>query len=272
MSTHQHAESRFFNRLISLADTLVTDFDVRDTANELVHDCVEFLPVRDVGIMLENQQRRLQVLASTSDETRVLEFFELRSNDGPCLEAFASGHAVGAPDLLHRGHRWPSFRVHALALGFLSAYAVPLHMHGKTIGALDLFCTRPDGLAEEEMRTAHWLATTATLGILTHRSVRRHERLTEQLQHALDVRVVIEQAKGVVAERAGVTMSTAAELLRAAARASRRPLTAVADDVIRGRLLGDAAPTQSTEVRPDPPRQRRSSGAPAGDVHGGLGP
>jgi transcriptional regulator with GAF, ATPase, and Fis domain len=255
MSTHHDEEARLFSRLVSLADALVGDFDVLDTANALVHDCAEFLPVRDAGIMVENQQRRLQVLASTSAETRVLEFFELQSHEGPCLEAFSHGQTVVAPDLLHRGHRWRTFRAHALALGFRSAYAVPLHLHGKTVGALNLFCPTAHGLDADEVRLAHRLATMATLGILTHRTMRQHEVLAEQLQHALDVRVVIEQAKGVVAERAGVAMSTAAELLRAAARSSRRPLAVVSRDVIAGKLRTDDLKGWAAVPRPRPPHR-----------------
>jgi hypothetical protein len=176
--------------------------------------------------------------------------------EGPCLEAFSIGVAVAAPDLVRGGHQWPSFRAHALALGFLGAYAVPLCLHGETIGALNLFCTTHDGLDDDEMRTAHRLATMATLGIVNHRVLRRHELLSEQLQRALDVRVVVEQAKGVVAARAGVAMGTAFELLRAAARASRRPLVDVAGDVVQGRLPSTELSTRTTRVRPYPPRQR----------------
>jgi AmiR/NasT family two-component response regulator len=113
----------------------------------------------------------------------------------------------------------------------------------------------PEGLADDELQTAHRLATMATLGILTHRTARRQELLTEQLQHALDVRTIIEQAKGVVAERAGVTMSTAAELLRSAARTSRRPLAVVSRDVIEGKLPTDGPKGRAAVPPPRPPRQ-----------------
>ena len=253
MSTSDKGDG-FFARIVSLADALATDFDVLEAANALVHGCVDFLSVRDAGIVVENEHNRLQVLAATSEETRILEFLELQSNQGPCLEAFRSGAPVQVPDLIHGGERWPSFRTYALGLGFVSAYAVPLHMHGRTIGALNLFCTTARGLDDREIETATQMATMATLGIMTHWTVSHHETLTRQLQHALDSRVVIEQAKGMVAERSGVPMGTALELIRSAARSSRRPLAEVAEDVVHGRSPVDA--TRRRQMGNRPPRQR----------------
>lgn len=246
-------DDNFFARIVSLADALATDFDVLETANALVHGCVDFLSVRDAGIVVENDQHRLQVLATTSEETRILEFLELQSNEGPCLEAFDCGTPVAAPDLLRGGQRWPTFKTYAVDLGFLSAYAVPLHLHDRTIGALNLFCTTPQGLDEHEIETAVQMATMATLGIMTHWTVSHHETLSRQLQHALDSRVVIEQAKGVVAERSGVSMGAAFELIRSAARSSRRSLSEVAEDVVRGRPPEAA---RGRPVRPQPPLPR----------------
>ena len=117
MSTSNKDDS-FFARIVSLADALAADFDVLEAANLLVHGCVDFLSVRDAGIVVENEHNRLQVLAATSEETRILEFLELQSNQGPCLEAFNNGAPVQAPDLIHGGGRWPTFRTYALGLGF----------------------------------------------------------------------------------------------------------------------------------------------------------
>ncbi len=247
-----HHEDFLFARLLSLADALAADFDVFGAADALVHACAEFLPVRDAGLMVENQQSRLQVLASTSQETRILEFLELQGNEGPCLDSFGSGALVEAPDLRHDGYRWPSFSRQALALGFASAYSVPLHIHDKTIGALNLFCTSLNGLDGAEIETAHKLATMATLGILTHRTVSRQDDLSRQLQHALDSRVVIEQAKGIVAERAGASMTAAFEILRSTARSSRRRLVDVAHDVVQGQLPEAGLTRQSVKQWPHP--------------------
>jgi hypothetical protein len=227
---------QFFDRLVALADSLVTGFDLHGLADQLVHDCVEVLPVRDAGIMLDDQRGTLRVLASTSEETRLLELLELQNDDGPCLEAFGSGVTVSASDLQQDAGRWPEFEAEARALGITGAYAVPMQLRERTIGVLNLFCAAPGGLTEREVRVAHVMSTMATLGILNHWTVRRQEVLAEQLQHALNSRIVIEQAKGVIAERSQVDMATAFGLLRSFARSSRRTLADVADEVTQGRL------------------------------------
>jgi ANTAR domain/GAF domain len=228
--------TEFFDRLVTLADSLVSGFDLLELADQLVHDCVEFLPVRDAGIMLDDQRGSLRVLASTSEETRLLELLELQNDDGPCLEAFASSTTVSAPDLRASAGRWPGFEAEAAELGINGAYAVPMQLRDRTIGALNLFCATPVGLTEAEVRVAHVMATMATLGILNHWTVRRQEVLAEQLQHALGSRIVIEQAKGVIAERSQVDMGTAFGMLRSFARRSRRTLADVAGEVTQGRL------------------------------------
>lgn len=223
------------DRLVTLADTLVTGFDVVDLADQLVRSCQEFLPVRSVGIMLDDQRGGLRVLASSSEEMRVLELFELQSNEGPCLEAFYAGELVESLTAQETSARWPRFAEAARPEGIVSTYAFPMRLRDRTIGALNLFCDREGGLSPEELRIAHAMTTMATLGILNHWSVRRQELLAEQLQTALTSRIVIEQAKGVVAERSGVDMAEAFDLLRAEARRSRRPLSELADDVANGR-------------------------------------
>lgn len=231
--------SSLFNRLVSLADSLVGGIDVIDVADGLVVSCMDFLPVQSVGIMLDDQRGNLRVLASSSEEVRLLELFELQNNEGPCLEAFASGALVSAIDLAAAKGRWPSFVPEAQAQGILAAYALPLQLNARTIGALNLFCSSQDAMTPEGLRIARMMATMATLGILNHWTVRRQERLAEQLQAALNSRIVIEQAKGVLAERSGVPMGVAFEMLRAAARTTRTQLSVVATEVAHGRASLD---------------------------------
>jgi hypothetical protein len=226
----------FYARLVTLADTLVTGFDVVDLADELVSGCLEFLPVTSAGIMLDDQRGNLRVLASSSEETRLLELFELQNNEGPCLEAFSTGTMIGEVDLETAALRWPSFTNEAMFQGIRGAYAFPMQLRGRTIGVLNLFCGSREGLDAEQLRIAQVMSTMATLGILNHWTVRRQELLAEQLQTALNSRIVIEQAKGVIAERASVDMSTAFRLLRSSARESRRALSDVAADVAHGQL------------------------------------
>jgi hypothetical protein len=225
-----------FTRLVALADTLVNGFDVADLAAELVSGCLELLPVAAAGIMLDDEQGDLRVLASSSEQMRLLELVELQHNEGPCLEAYASAAPVGAPDLDAAAQRWPRFVREARRQGFLASYALPLQLRDRTVGALDLLCDRRTPMGADELRVAEVMTTMATLGLLHHQAVRRSEVLAGQLQAALDSRIVIEQAKGVIAERAGVDMSAAFQLLRSNARDSRRRLSEVAAEVAHRRM------------------------------------
>jgi hypothetical protein len=241
----------FLDRLISLADTLVTGFDVVDLADQLVSGCMEFLPITSAGIMLDDRRGHLRVLAASSEETQLLELFELQNNEGPCLEAFGTGDLVAEPDLSSAPDRWPLFASEAGQHGIRGAYALPMQLRETTIGALNLFCDTRAGISDEDVRIAKSMATMATLGILHHWTVRRQELLAEQLQTALDSRIVVEQAKGVIAAGVGLEMPAAFELLRASARRARRPLSEMAADVAHGRLSPSALLVGSAEAHAD---------------------
>jgi ANTAR domain-containing protein len=196
--------------------------------------------------MIVDQRGNLKVLASSSEETHLLELFELQNNEGPCLEAFVSGRMVHAQ--LDDSHaRWPSFASQAEAQGILIAYALPMQLRDRTIGALNLFCDDSAGMAEDDVQVARVLSAMTTLGIVNHWTLQQQELLAEQLQTALSTRIVIEQAKGVVAERTGVAMAEAFEVLRRMARSSRRPLSDVAADVAVGRMLPEPGPRSAEE-------------------------
>jgi GAF domain-containing protein len=223
-----------FAALIELADTTITDFDLMSLADRLVCACVEVLGIAAAGIMLADQDSSLRVFASTDEEARMLELLELQNNDGPCLEAFHTGRTVEGVDLSQHVGRWPSFAPAAMSAGINSAYAVPMRLRDQTIGALNLFLEGTEPFNRRDLGVARVMADMATIGIINNWSIRQQEVLAQQLQGALTSRVVIEQAKGVLAEREGLSMGKAFEYLRRAARSSRRPLSDVADDVVNG--------------------------------------
>lgn len=229
-------EAALFRSLIYLADTIVTGFDVIDLADRLVSTCDELLGAAAAGILLDDQRGGLRVLASSSEELRILELLELQANEGPCLEAFETGELVAAVDLSAHKRRWPGYVRHALRLGFVSAYAIPMRLRERTIGALNIFQASPEPMSTTDLQVAQVLTSMATIGLINHQALRRQELLAEQLQTALNSRIAIEQAKGVIAERAGVDMNAAFDLLRSAARSSRRPLSELAADVAAGRM------------------------------------
>ena len=221
---------------VELADTLVDDYDVIDFLHTLAERCVSLLEVAEAGVVLADRQGNLRPVASSSERMRLLELIELQRADGPCLDCWRDGRPVRADDLAEEAGRWPRFAPAALDGGFRSVYALPLRLREERIGALNLFSEKPAGLSEEDQQLGQALADVATIGILHERFVRGRETFTDQLQAALNSRVVLEQAKGIVAEQAGVDMDGAFGLLRNHARNNNRRLGEVATDVIERRL------------------------------------
>lgn len=229
-------QDRLFAHLAAIADDLVSGLDVADLADRVMRGCVDLLGVDFAGLVLDDHHGTLGVLACSNDDAKDLELLELQRRQGPCYAAFTSGEEVVAEDLRSRAKEWPDFVPAALARGVVSAAGLPLRMAGRTIGALNLFRASTVPFSQRDLQLARLLGSVATIGIVHDRRQRDQEQLAQQLQSALESRVRIEQAKGVIAARAGVTMAGAFEILRSAARASQRPLTDLADDIIAGRL------------------------------------
>jgi len=233
-------EALLSETFVALADTLVVDFDVVEFLSLLTERCVELFDAEAAGVMLAAPGDVLQLMASSSERMRLIELFELQGDEGPCPECYRSGEAVGEPDLTTTGGRWPGFTAEAMEAGFRAVYAVPMRVRGNVIGALNLFRNHAGALPEADLRAAQALADVATLGILQHRIQSDSRSLSEQLHHALNSRVVIEQAKGMLAERSKVGVDEAFSVLRGYARRHRRHLSEVAREVTDGTLSADA--------------------------------
>ena len=231
-----------FATLIELADTTVTGFDLMSLADRLVNACVDVLGIAAAGIMLADQHSSLRVFASTNEESRMLELLELQNNDGPCLEAFRTGRTIEGVDLSQFVNRWPSFAPAAMAAGINTAYAVPMRLRDQTIGALNLFQVGTEPFSHHELEVARVMADMAAIGLINNWSIRQQEVLAQQLQGALTSRVIIEQAKGVLAEREGLSMGKAFEYLRRTARSSQRPIADVANDMVNERRSSAGMP------------------------------
>jgi GAF domain-containing protein len=229
-------EAMLAKTLVELADTLVADFDVVELLTRLADRCVEVLEVGAAGLMLAGPDGELKVMASSSEAMRVLELFELQAAEGPCLDCYRSGKAVMQADLATPTSRWPSFAAETLAAGFRSVQALPLRLRGTVIGALNLFHVEAGEMSTADIEGAQALADVATIAILQNRASVGAQELNQQLQHALNSRVVIEQAKGMVAERSGLNIELAFTALRAYARNHNLRLVDVAESVIDGSL------------------------------------
>jgi GAF domain-containing protein len=224
---------------VALADTLVDDFDVVELLDRLVGTCVDLLGATAAGLLLIDQRGALQVMASSSEAAQLLELLQLQNDDGPCLDCVRTGAVVAVSDLTAEASRWPQFSSAAIVAGFQAVDAFPLRLRSEVVGGLNVFHAKPEAFTDEDRRVASALAATATIGMLQQRALHRSSVLGEQLQTALNSRVVIEQAKGMLAEHANIEIDTAFELLRKHARDNNRKLTDVARDVTQqGLRLG----------------------------------
>ncbi|WP_106815029.1 GAF and ANTAR domain-containing protein [Microbacterium timonense] len=231
-------DSRLLNTLTILADTLVDDYDVVELLQTLVDACRDILDITAAGILLADEAGELELVASTSEASRLVEVMQLAAQAGPCIECFRTGAPVTVPSLLSSSE-WGAFREEALAQGFSSIHALPLRLRERTIGTLNLMDAREGPLPERSVVAARAFADVATIGILHERSLRESEVLAQQLQLALGSRVVIEQAKGVVSFTADIPIEDAFDLIRSYARRHQLPLSQVAASIVRRELRLD---------------------------------
>ncbi len=230
---------------VELTDTMVAGFDMIDFLHVLTNRSVALLDVEAAGLLLADPRGELRVVAASSEAARLIELFQLQNDQGPCLDCFRSGRPVQATDLAAEAGRWPRFAPAARQAGFGAVQALPMRLREQVIGALNLFRAGPGAFAAADIRIGQALADVATISLLHERGMRRSEVLNEQLQTALNSRVVIEQAKGKLAERLGVDMDQAFSLLRDFARARNRRLSELAQAFVDG-----------TETLTGPPRQQ----------------
>lgn len=232
---------------VQVADTLVDEFDLITFLQGVTDHVSELVQSRAAGVLLADQHGRLQLMAASDERAEMVELFQVQADEGPCQDCYTRGEPVAAADLLSSPDAWPTFAPHAVAAGYRSVHAFPLRLRQKVIGALNLFGAEPGLLSEPEARLVQALADIATIGLIQERAIRQRELLTEQLQTALSSRILIEQAKGALAQILGGTPDEAFEWLRSYCRRRGLKLSEVArsitsDPASLRALASDVAP------------------------------
>jgi GAF domain-containing protein len=228
-------EARATATFVQLIDTLVEDFDVIDLLTMLASRGVELLGATEAGILLADDAGHLRVMAASSEQIQLLELFQIQNEQGPCLDCYGTGRVVTEPDLT-TSTAWPLFAAESIAAGFPSVCAVPLRLREIVLGCLNLFSDQPVALSADDLGLAQALADVASIAIIQDQAARDAAQREGRLQHALESRISIEQAKGMIAEHAHVDMDDAFHRLRTYARSNNRRLTEVAEALADGRL------------------------------------
>jgi GAF domain-containing protein len=233
-------ETLLARTFVDVSDTLVADFDVLDFLTVLAGRCVELLGVSEAGLMLADSEGVLRVAASSSHTMKLLELFELQYDDGPCVDCYKNKLPVREDNLHGAITRWPRFAPEALTAGFNSVYALPMRLRDQVIGSLNLLRADPGMLDGDELLVAQALADVATIGILQHRAATESRLVADQLQYALNSRIAIEQAKGVLSAGGDLDMEQAFGAMRAYARSHKRRLVDVAQAITDRTLTAQA--------------------------------
>jgi transcriptional regulator with GAF, ATPase, and Fis domain len=255
-------QQRLIATLVSLADTLVDEYDVIDFMQTLAERSVELVGVSAAGIMLADGDGRLRHVACSSEKMRLVELLELQLEEGPCFDAFRQRDVVRSDTSAEACTRWPRFGPRANEGGFAAVSAVPLRLRGEAVGALNLFSVTDTALADDDLAVVQAMADIATIGVLQARLINDQNVLTAQLETALESRVVIEQAKGVVAERNQVDVDEAFALIRRIARDQNRLLVDTARGIVDGTLTELLVQADKRVSRGSP--DTKPGGAPLG--------
>jgi len=217
---------------VELAGALASGYDVVELLDRLVQQCVHLLAVDAAGLVLTDASGTLKVMAATSEQARFLEVLQLHADSGPCLDCYRTGQPVNVDDLTAETNRWPGLANTVQQDGYHAVHAVPLRFREQTLGAMNLFTIKPGGLGATDHKIARALAEVATVAILGQRMIRHSGEVAEQLQTALNSRVLIEQAKGMLAQQGGIAMAAAFAVLRQYARRNNQRVTDVAHAVV----------------------------------------
>ena len=233
----QNRQALTASAFVEIVDSLVGEFDVIDLLTVLTSRCVELLEAAAAGILLADSGGHLRVIGASTEQIQLLELFQIQNDQGPCLDCYTTGKVVVLDATLDASlSPWPQFAAESIRAGFPSVCAIPLRLRDVVLGCLNLFMTEPVALSEAEVALAQALADVASIAIVQDHATRETAIRDRQLQHALDSRLAIEQAKGMIAEDCEVDMDVAFSRLREFAKNSGRGLTAAAQALVAGTI------------------------------------
>jgi len=225
-------EHDIIHAFVELSNELVDGYDIVDLLTDWTENCARLLDVAAAGLLIADGRGVLHLIAASSERTHYLEVIQLQRDQGPCLDSFHTGTTVSVPDLNAESHRWPTFAGVAGSLGFASVHAVPMRLQNTVLGTLGLFGNTPGRLNDSDLALAQALVHVASVALVNERSASDREVVNAQLQHALISRVVLEQAKGVLAASGNLEIEDAFTLLRRYARGHGHKLTDVAQQLV----------------------------------------
>lgn len=221
---------------VELADTLGDDFRALDFLQNLAERSAEIFDASAAAIVLADQRGDLQQVASTSHASRVLGVISLSLSRGPAQESVFTGEPIVNVPEARAAARWPRFVTAAADIGFHSVQVFPLRYRNEVLGALSLLFAEPTRISGADAHIAAALTRVATIALMQERTPRQKELLAERMQSALGEQVLLEQAKGVVAQLADVTVESAFTLMLTYSRTESRALSEVARSVLDGSL------------------------------------
>jgi transcriptional regulator with GAF, ATPase, and Fis domain len=210
---------------------MVRGDNAASTVHVLAADCISLLRAHTAGILIRTADDDLELLAATSHQATELELHQANNGSGPCFDAIKTGYAVAAADDEIQT-RWPRFAVAMQKTGLCAVHAVPLRWHTRVLGGLNLFWTEPVWLNDEQAATAQAFGDICSLALMQAPAVPEAGQLDERLRAALESRVVIERAKGVLSQDEGLDMASAFQRLVQLSEAAQVPLTDTATMIV----------------------------------------
>ncbi len=226
------ADQELLVRVLSeFARTLAGNFAVSDVLHDLAERVTEVLDVPGAGVSLVDRGS-IRFVTAIDEVTEVIERVQEDTQEGPCVDAHRTGELVLVADIRDDPGRWPAFAPRARELGIVAVAAIPMHRNGTRLGALDLYATVRRDWPKEDVVLARVLADMATCYIAHASELEQSRRTVEQLQEALETRVVIEQAKGMLAAERSISVNEAFELIRRHARSHSASLRAIGEAIV----------------------------------------